>query len=78
MAKTYLRKEQVAARYGNTTKRSIERAAKDGRLPPPVFPLSNGVPYWDEAELDEHDRKVVLRNLHGTYRGAKPEQKVSG
>ena len=33
MSKTYLRKRQVAQRYGNVTLRSIERAAEAGRIP---------------------------------------------
>ena len=57
--KVWLRKRHLRIRYGDITDRTIERMVKDGRLPPPEFPLSNKFPMWDEARLDEHDRTVV-------------------
>jgi len=54
--KRYLRKGQVAERYGITT-RSVDRMAEDGRLPAPVH--LGKFPLWDEARLDEHDRALA-------------------
>lgn len=59
MAKQYLRKKQLAARY-QTTDRTIERMVDDGRIPSPD--LYNGrFPLWDEAKLDENDRVAAAR-----------------
>jgi predicted DNA-binding transcriptional regulator AlpA len=55
----WFRKPQVAARYGNVCTRTIDRAVKDGRLPPPRFPFGNSRPYWAESELDAHDRALA-------------------
>jgi hypothetical protein len=63
--KTYLRKRQVANRYGRVHPRSIERAVRDGRLPPPEYPLGPNVPFWDEAALDEHDRAAAVDATFG-------------
>jgi hypothetical protein len=63
MAKKWLRTEAVCARYGDVVPRSIERAVKDGRLPAPEYPLGNKIPFWDEAKLEEHDRKIVTEHV---------------
>jgi hypothetical protein len=63
MAKKWLRKEAVCARYGDVVDRSIERAVKEGRLPAPEFPLGNKIPFWDEEKLDEHDRQIVTEHI---------------
>ncbi len=59
LSKRWLRKRDLRLRYGDITDRTIERMVKDGRLPPPEFPLRNKFPMWDEARLDEHDRTMV-------------------
>lgn len=69
MGKNYLRKAQVAKRYGNTTPRNVDRMSNDGRLPPPIYPFENGIPYWIEEELDERDREAVLRAVRIPPRG---------
>jgi predicted DNA-binding transcriptional regulator AlpA len=51
--KRYLRKQQVAQRYG-IDERTADRWKLDGRLPPPVY--RGRIPLWDELELDESDR----------------------
>lgn len=58
MATKFLRKRDVAERYGITT-RSVERLVKDKRLPRPVFPLHNKIPMWPEEVLDESDRAAA-------------------
>jgi hypothetical protein len=56
--KRYLRKKQVARRYGDVHERTIPRMVADGRLPPPD--LFNGrFPLWSEDLLDAHDRKAT-------------------
>jgi predicted DNA-binding transcriptional regulator AlpA len=57
MPKTFLRKRQVAARYGGVTTRTIDRWAEDGRLPPPIF--RGRVPLWDLDELEAQDRAAA-------------------
>jgi hypothetical protein len=55
----WLRKQKVAQRYGWETARSVERAVKAGRLPLPKFPLGNAIPFWDELELEQHERHLT-------------------
>jgi hypothetical protein len=64
MARKWLRKEAVCARYGDCVDRSIERAVKEGRLPAPDYPLGNKIPFWDEEKLDEHDRRIVTERVN--------------
>jgi hypothetical protein len=64
MAKKWLRKEAVCARYGDVVDRSIERAVMDGRLPAPEYPLGNKIPFWNEAKLDEHDLRIVTERVN--------------
>jgi hypothetical protein len=58
--KRWSRKRQVQARYGNVCARTIDRAVADKRLPSPKFPFGNKVPFWDDDELDEHDRAAAM------------------
>ena len=59
MSTQYLRKAQVATRYC-ITKRWVDKMVEQGRLPKPTYPTSYRVPLWNEAELDQHDRAVVV------------------
>ena len=61
MPKTYLRKRQVAQRYGNITLRSVERAVQDGRIPPPEFPCGQHTPLWDLGTLEANERAAAIR-----------------
>src|SRR5262249_43141616 len=56
----WLRKKHLCSRYGDVTPRTIERAIKDHRLPPPEFPFGNKIPAWREEELDAHDKQAVI------------------
>ena len=47
-AKRYLRKADVAARYG-ISERHVERLAAAGQLPKPIY--ISKFPMWSEAEL---------------------------
>jgi predicted DNA-binding transcriptional regulator AlpA len=58
MAKKYLRKKDVAARYGGVTPRWVELAVADGRLPKPIY-FGTRFPAWDEAALDAADRRAM-------------------
>jgi hypothetical protein len=59
MAKKFLRKAAVAARY-SVDERTVDRMAQpqDGRLPPPHY--RGRIPLWDEDELDASDRAAAL------------------
>jgi hypothetical protein len=59
--KQFLRKRQVAQRYGNITTRSVERAAQDGRIPPPEYPFGSHTPLWDLAKLEANERATAIR-----------------
>jgi len=61
MSKVYLRKKQVAQRYGGLATRSIERAVADGRLPPPEHPFGEHLPLWDLQVLEENERRAAIR-----------------
>jgi hypothetical protein len=56
----WLRKKQLRERYGDVVDKTIERAVKDGRIPPPEFPFDNKVPFWDEETLEAHERAVIM------------------
>jgi hypothetical protein len=60
MSKTYLRKNQVAARY-QTTPRNVDRMAADGRIPEPDF-YNGKFPLWDTDRLDASDRAAAVRS----------------
>jgi predicted DNA-binding transcriptional regulator AlpA len=52
----FLRKAQVAARYGINV-RSLERWVKDGTLPRPLY--HSRFPLWRESDLDDYDRAAT-------------------
>jgi predicted DNA-binding transcriptional regulator AlpA len=58
--KKYLRKAAVAERY-SIHQRSVERLAKEGRIPAPIYLHGSRFPLWDESELDANDRRAVKR-----------------
>jgi hypothetical protein len=55
--KRYLRKNELAARYG-TTPRNIDYMVKDGRIPAPFY-LSR-FPLWDPDQVDAADRAALV------------------
>ena len=59
--KTYLRKRQLAQRYGDVTLRSIERAVEAGRIPPPEYPVGQHTPLWDLEKLEANERAAAIR-----------------
>lgn len=56
----YLTKQRVAARY-DVTPRTIERWWKDGRLPPPDYPVGPQKPYADQEKLEAVERAAITR-----------------
>jgi hypothetical protein len=54
----YLRKAKVAARY-DVNIRTVDRMARDGRLPLAIYLPGSRIPLWSEAELDESDRRAT-------------------
>lgn len=55
MSKTYLRREQMAARYGGSV-RTVERYVETGKLPPPVYINGSRTPLWPVDVLEEFER----------------------
>jgi hypothetical protein len=53
--KRYLRKVQVALRYGWQTTMSVDRGWKVYRTIPPPSIYHGRIPLWDEEALDEYD-----------------------
>jgi hypothetical protein len=62
MPKIYLRKRQLAQRYGNITLRSVERAVEAGRIPPPEYPCGERTPLWDLEKLEANERAAAIRS----------------
>jgi hypothetical protein len=60
-AKRWLRKRQMRERYGNVADRTVERAVKDGRIPPPEYPFGNNIPMWAEDVLEAHERATAMK-----------------
>jgi hypothetical protein len=61
-SKTYLRKRQLAQRYGGVTLRCVERAVVAGRIPPPEYPCGEGIPMWDLEKLEANERAAAIRS----------------
>jgi hypothetical protein len=59
--KRWLRKREVRARYGNVVDRTVERAVRDGRLPPPEYPFGNRIPLWNEETLEARERDAAMK-----------------
>jgi hypothetical protein len=57
----WVTKRKVSERY-DWSRRSTERAAADGRLPPPEFPLGPKRPLWDLEKLEANERGAVKRS----------------
>jgi hypothetical protein len=56
MSKFYLRREQMAARYGGIRVRTIERYVEAGKLPAPVYINGSRTPLWPVDVLEEFER----------------------
>jgi len=56
MSQKYLRKKQVALRYG-CSERQVDLMSRDGRLPAPIF--LGSFPMWSEDELVARERAAV-------------------
>jgi predicted DNA-binding transcriptional regulator AlpA len=54
----YFRKKQVAERYG-VDPRTVDRWARERKIPPPVYMPGSILPLWQEEGLDEHDERVA-------------------
>jgi hypothetical protein len=63
LSRKYLRKHGVAERY-SVDKRTVDRMAIDGRIPPPKYLPGSRIPIWEESELDQNDRKATLTPRH--------------
>jgi predicted DNA-binding transcriptional regulator AlpA len=61
MSKQFLRKAQVAARY-QVHERSVDRMARDGRIPQPIY--RGRFPLWDESKLEAFERETVIKINH--------------
>jgi hypothetical protein len=61
-SRRYLRKRQVALRYG-VDERTVDRMTRDGRLPPYIYLRGSKLPLQDEDELDrlDDDAKAAAR-----------------
>jgi predicted DNA-binding transcriptional regulator AlpA len=53
----FFRKSQVAERY-SVSPRSVDRWARDGRLPKPHY--RGRLPLWRESELEQLERRAVV------------------
>jgi predicted DNA-binding transcriptional regulator AlpA len=56
--KQFLRKAQVAKRY-SVHERTVDRMSIDGRIPKPIH--RGKFPLWDESELEESERRAVIK-----------------
>jgi hypothetical protein len=61
----YLRKKAVRDRYGYQSERSVDRAVKDGRIPPPDIYQAR-FPLWAEETLNAHDAALARAQINHT------------
>jgi hypothetical protein len=71
-SRRYLRKRQVALRYG-VDERTVDRMAKDGRLPPYIYLPGSKLPLQDEDELDRRDDAATAARTSGKLRTSTAE-----
>ena len=63
MAKQFLRKSQVAARY-SVHQRTVDRMAVDGRIPRPIH--RGKFPLWAAEQLEEFERRAIINPQSAT------------
>jgi predicted DNA-binding transcriptional regulator AlpA len=56
-SRRWLRKREVAQRYGGVSDRTVDRMAAEGRIPAPIY--RGRFPLWDESELDQIDQAAA-------------------
>jgi hypothetical protein len=56
--KQFLRKKDLAKRYGGITERNIDYMVKDGRIPAPFY--RGRFPLWDPDQVDAADRAALV------------------
>jgi hypothetical protein len=56
LSKLYLRREQMATRYGGIRARTVERYVEAGKLPPPLYIDGSRTPLWPVDVLEEFER----------------------
>jgi hypothetical protein len=59
----YLNSKQVRARYGNISDMSLWRWVRSPTMGFPAPIRINRIKFWDEAELDAFDARVVQREV---------------
>lgn len=57
--KRFIDKRAVGRRYGGRHPRTVDRWVK-GKVIPPPDQVINDRPYWDEDNLDAHDRQRTI------------------
>jgi hypothetical protein len=72
MAKHYLRKAGVAARYGVNV-RSIDRWVELKKIPTPIYLSGSRLPLWDVDALDANDREAAARGRVASFAGTSGE-----
>jgi hypothetical protein len=60
--KRFLRKQSVADRY-DVNERTVDRMAKDGRIPLPKYLPGSRIPIWDTDELDQNDLRAARERV---------------
>ena len=66
----YLGQPRLGIRY-DVHVRTIHRWVKAKILPPPDLVI-HGRPYWDEASLDRHDRRMIAERAATVNKSAAP------
>jgi hypothetical protein len=68
--KRYLRKNELAERYG-VTPRNIDYMVKDGRIPAPFY--RGRFPLWDPDQVDAADRAALVASRPPRRKRAAPK-----
>jgi predicted DNA-binding transcriptional regulator AlpA len=66
----YLRKRDVAQRYGGVSVRTVERMVEEKKLPAPIYLPGSRIPLWSAEELEAADRAATAASARRSEKKA--------
>ena len=57
----YIRGPALRKRWGGMSNSTFYAHLSEGRIPAPVYPFGNGVPYWRMGDIERHEAAAAER-----------------